>query len=116
METIYKYNLNISSLKEILSDLFYNILIDNIIILSIILYKKFDIQKFKKLVGKEDAQIFLKTHINSLYFGHVTAHVEFPDELKFTGPTEEESWINYKNIYNYPKNFLYTTVYLNKPW
>ena len=43
METIYKYNLNIPSLKEILSDLFYNILIDNIIILSIILYKKFDI-------------------------------------------------------------------------
>ena len=40
--------------------------------------------------------------------------MEFPDELKFTGPTEEESWVNYKNIYNYPKNFLYTTVYLNK--
>ena len=63
-----------------------------------------------------DAKIFLKTHINSLYFGHVTAHVEFPDELKFTEPTEEESWVNYKHIYNYPKNFLYTTVYLNKPW
>ncbi len=55
METIYKYNLNISSLKEILSDLFYNILIDNIIILSVILDKKFDVDKFKKLVGEEDA-------------------------------------------------------------
>ena len=96
--------------------MFYNILIDNIIILSVILDKKFDIDKFKKLVGKEDAQIFLKTHINSLYFGHITANVEFPDELKFTGPTEEESWVNYKNIYNYPKNFIYSTVYFSKPW
>lgn len=24
--------------------------------------------------------------------------------------------MNYKNIYDYPKNFLYSTVYLNKPW
>ena len=60
--------------------------------------------------------MFLKTHINTLYFAHINNKIEFPDELKFNGPTEEESWVNYKNIYNYPKNFIYSTVYFSKPW
>lgn len=57
----------------------------------------------------------IKQHINEIVYYLYKYNLNIPNELKFTGPTEEDSWVNYKNIYKYTINKEQNKIFLNKP-